>query len=142
VERGRAPRGDLVSAVLSSAERERLVKILGLLSSDHDGERAAAGLQASRLMRARNLTWDDVLGSAVSVLSMSGMPPWPSPGTACPASRLGDMHLVLRNLALLGEWERGFIRSVAHCPRWSPKQAARFAEIVDKVRAKAARGRT
>lgn len=39
----------------------RLVKLLGLLASSHDGERAAAGLKADQLIRERGLQWTDVI---------------------------------------------------------------------------------
>jgi hypothetical protein len=39
----------------------RLAKVLARLGSDHDGERAAAGLLASRMVREAGLTWDQLL---------------------------------------------------------------------------------
>jgi hypothetical protein len=39
----------------------RLVKLLGLLGSDHDGERATAGAKADALIRSMGLTWRDVI---------------------------------------------------------------------------------
>ena len=46
---------------LTEADLDRLVKLLGLLSSDQAGERATAGAMAWRFMRERKLTWGDVL---------------------------------------------------------------------------------
>lgn len=43
---------------------ERLIKVVGLLASNHDGERASAARMASDLLRAYNLTWEDVFRSA------------------------------------------------------------------------------
>jgi hypothetical protein len=40
---------------------ERLIKLLGMLGSTHDGERAAAGLKAHELIRRHGLTWEDIL---------------------------------------------------------------------------------
>ena len=40
---------------------ERLVKLLGMLGSDHDGERAAAALKANALVREHGLVWSDVI---------------------------------------------------------------------------------
>jgi hypothetical protein len=40
---------------------ERLIKLLGMLGSAHDGERAAAGLKAHELVKRHGLTWADVL---------------------------------------------------------------------------------
>jgi len=42
----------------------RLVRILGMLGSDHDGERAAAALAADRLVRGSGWTWWDLLAPA------------------------------------------------------------------------------
>lgn len=39
----------------------KLARVLALLGSDQDGERAAAALAAHRLMHRLGLTWDDVL---------------------------------------------------------------------------------
>ncbi len=130
-----------MTALLSSTERERLVKLLGMLGSAHDGERASAGLLASRLLRDRGLTWDQVVGNASPVAPRLQAPSWPAATSTCPTSRLGEMQLVLANLALLNEWERNFVRSVAQRPCWSPKQTARFDEVVGKVRARSAGGR-
>ena len=40
---------------------ERLVKLLGMLGSNHDGERAAAALKANALVRDHGLVWSDVI---------------------------------------------------------------------------------
>ena len=40
---------------------DRLVKLLGLLGSSHDGEIAAAGRKAHQLLRRLGLTWPDVI---------------------------------------------------------------------------------
>ena len=39
----------------------KLARVLALLGSEHDGERASAALAAHRLMRRLGLTWQDVL---------------------------------------------------------------------------------
>ena len=43
---------------------ERLIKLLGMLGSAHDGERAAAGLKAHELIRRHGLCWSDILLAA------------------------------------------------------------------------------
>jgi hypothetical protein len=50
-----------MSARLDDATTDRLVKILGLLGSDHAGERAAAAAKANTLVRDAGLTWRDVV---------------------------------------------------------------------------------
>lgn len=46
----------------------RFRKFCGLLGSEHDGERAAAALKATELLRTQGKTWADVgIGSATTV---------------------------------------------------------------------------
>ena len=47
-------------SALLPADIERFGKFLGLLGSDHDGERAAAARKATDFLQARKLGWPDV----------------------------------------------------------------------------------
>jgi hypothetical protein len=49
---------------MSAVDRGRLVKLLGLLGSDHDGEVLNAARQVERLRRDARLTWSDILAGA------------------------------------------------------------------------------
>ena len=46
---------------LTPAERERLARILGMVGSEHAGERAAAGLKAEEFRKKHGLTWAEML---------------------------------------------------------------------------------
>lgn len=46
---------------MEQQDRNRLVRILNLLGSDQPGERAAAALQAHRLISALGLEWKDLV---------------------------------------------------------------------------------
>jgi hypothetical protein len=46
-------------------DRERLIKLLGLLGSDHNGEIAAAGRLADALIRDAGVTWADVIAPEI-----------------------------------------------------------------------------
>ena len=46
---------------LSAREQKRLVKLCGLLSSPNENERSVAAGMASKFLRDRNLSWEDVL---------------------------------------------------------------------------------
>jgi hypothetical protein len=46
---------------LSDTQRTKLVKLLGMLNSTFDNERATAAALADRLIRERNLTWEHVI---------------------------------------------------------------------------------
>lgn len=48
---------------ISDADRQRLIRILGMLGSEHAGERATAALQAEAFRRRHNLTWTELLAS-------------------------------------------------------------------------------
>jgi len=105
---------------LTQAERTKLLGVLGMLGSDHDGERAAAGLLAVKLLRERGLGWDDVLA-----------PPPPAPDDR---SWKQDAIEAGRSPGLLTEWERGFIRNLLHGERISAKQRITLDAIMRKVR--------
>jgi hypothetical protein len=49
------------SITLPSSTTSTLVKLCGMLGSDHAGERAAAALKADQLVRANGMTWTDVI---------------------------------------------------------------------------------
>jgi len=46
----------------NDAERATLAKILGMLGSDHQGEREQAAVQAERLRKKLGITWQELLG--------------------------------------------------------------------------------
>lgn len=46
---------------LSEQDRQRLASILGMLGSEHDGERASAARKAEQLRRKADATWDELL---------------------------------------------------------------------------------
>jgi hypothetical protein len=50
-------------AALSDVDRARLVRLLGMLNSTFDAERATAGRLADQFIRERNLTWDQIIGA-------------------------------------------------------------------------------
>jgi hypothetical protein len=51
----------MTTITIDAAQRQRLAAILGMLGSDHAGERAAAGLQAEKFRRQHGLTWAELL---------------------------------------------------------------------------------
>ena len=64
-----------MSAPIDDAMAARLAKILGLLGSPHDGERAAAAAKADEIVRGAGLTWRDVVVASPSIVPP---PEWPS----------------------------------------------------------------
>src|SRR5262245_50534556 len=53
--------GGMTTALLDPHSADRLVKLLGMLGSDHPGERAVAGLKASTLVCSLGLRWADII---------------------------------------------------------------------------------
>src|SRR3954470_24431437 len=85
---------------------QRLARVCGLLSSDHDGEALAAARQAEKIRKKVGLTWEELL--VPSPRPRSGEPPpenltdWRS---AC--------HFCLERYWLLTRWELDFVATVA-----------------------------
>jgi hypothetical protein len=64
--------------LLPPERRTRLVRILGLLGSDHMGERATAGHMADQLIREAGLTWDHVVActAPTAAREKASLPSW------------------------------------------------------------------
>lgn len=121
-------------SALPPTDASRLVKFLGMLGSEHAGERASAGQKAHELVTSRNLTWADVLPSA------SARPPKRSARTRTEACRPDPVNILKphQRLAMaIGncgfawtDWERGFLTSMQ---RWrgqlSERQASQLSEL-------------
>jgi hypothetical protein len=46
-----------------------MVKLLGMLGSEHQGERAAAALQAEAFRRQRGMTWEQIIKAPIVVFT-------------------------------------------------------------------------
>ena len=121
-----------MNAPIALDDRRKLVGILSRLASDFDGERAAAGLLATRLLRARGLQWDEVIGIALPPPRRdpwAGTPPPPFPWRMQAAGCRARPDL-------LSAREMEFLDSLQ---RWTGaltgKQSAWLARIAAKVRA-------
>jgi hypothetical protein len=59
---------------MTDADRQRLVNILGMLGSAHQGERDAAGLQAEAFRNKHGLSWAEMING--KTVYVGGNPPW------------------------------------------------------------------
>ena len=118
------------AARLTPAERRRLVGALGLLASNLSGERDAAALAATRIVQAKRLCWDDLIGGAV-------VPP-PQPSHSRSSSRPNsDLEFCGRHIARLNAWEAGFVISLAQQHRLlTPMQTLKLREIAAELRSR------
>ncbi len=110
---------------MTPAERRRLIGVLGRLGSNHDGERAAAGLLADRMIRSAGLSWDLVV--------LVSAAPSPAPSTS-PSWRT-DLQICQRHVSFLRPWEQTFVTGLAGRTSLSPKQRTILSEIADALRA-------
>jgi hypothetical protein len=89
-----------MTRALAPQEADKLTKILGLLGSAHDGERASAALKADALVRAAGLTWADVIATPI-IADAPRIPAWAKMAAFCHERR----HQ-------LSSWDRDFVRSM------------------------------
>ena len=77
------------AAVVTTETRERLGKLLLMLSSAHDGERAAAAAAIERALKSAGLSWHDLAGlvTAAPATAASSSSPLPSHPTVPLATR-------------------------------------------------------
>jgi hypothetical protein len=117
-------------SALSPAERAKLIRILGMLGSDFDGERASAGLLASRLLKVNNITWADVV-----CIPQKAEPP--KSGNDDPLG-LDWRQTAIRCQQfphLINSWETEFLSGLPDFPRLSEKQKSKLISIVSRLRA-------
>ena len=109
------------TAELPAPDRAKLGKLLGLLGSDHAGERDAAGLAAHRLLQSRGLTWPAVLAPPTRAREpLQG--DWRQTCAAC-----------LERRGSLRPWEIGFLNDLPNFRRVSSKQRYILQEIANRV---------
>ncbi len=91
-----------------------VVKLCGLFSSSHDGERASAAAKADAIIRQHGLAWSDVIRPAPSHEAM--------------------IRICIDNNDTLTDWEREFLRGIAGQAALSEKQQAVLDRLYQKVR--------
>ncbi len=111
-----------MTALLDSNTADKLAKVCSMFASDHDGERAAAAALADRLVRARGLTWPEII----------------SPGTASARSVEDMINFARHGDDILNAWEEGFLRSIKGRQFLTEKQLKKLSDIVAKVSSGAA----
>jgi hypothetical protein len=70
---------------MTPAERAKLARILGMLGSEHAGERASAALQAEAFRKRHGMTWEEMLARPpVEAVMESVWTPPPAPPPSAP----------------------------------------------------------
>jgi hypothetical protein len=114
-------------SALAASDRVYLAKLLGLLGSDHAGERDNAARAAHRLVQQHGCTWFDVVT-------------YPAPDTAPGTDPIGGdwrrtAAACSRYQHLLNRWEAEFLDGLPRFPRLSGKQRSVLMKIVVRLRA-------
>lgn len=98
----------MAAKAVGRSDLVKLTRILGLLGSDHMGERASAALAAHRLVKRMGVDWDTLLGGQVA-RRLSGPPeraridPW---SDFVRAARSRERQLLAENETLKRELDR------------------------------------
>jgi hypothetical protein len=135
-------------------DRERLVKLLGMLGSNYDGERANAGRMASDMVRGADLTWPQILSpdtfggsllananSRIAALSQENVRlreeierlKQEAPRKPFTIECYREIEGFLDHAEYLTEWEHSFLESLLErCSPVSEKQTA----VIERIRLK------
>jgi len=129
-----------MTAALPSAVRERLIKLCGLLTSEHDGERATAARMASDVLRQNRLTWRELLmaeGPCRVCAAREARESEQRRGWAESEWARADWRQLARHCIahpdVLTEWEVGFLHSILRRRHLSGRQQAVLDRIADKI---------
>ncbi|PWT71764.1 MAG: hypothetical protein C5B59_17445 [Bacteroidetes bacterium] len=110
------------------AWKDRLIRLLGMLGSSFDGERANAGKMANDMLKKAGLTWEDVISVNVKQKQKEyahAKYPWeegfyqsgnyyrnPDPNPEEEISDLQMADICDTYQQYLSEWEKGFLKSI------------------------------
>jgi hypothetical protein len=103
-----------MSGEMDEIDLDRLVKLRGMLGSDHFGERAAAAAKAAKLVRSANVTWKDLLRLRHSPPSRRSR--------YQPEEHADDAKACLDSGVQVSEWEARFLESIQSFDTLSDKQ--------------------
>ncbi len=114
----------MTAITMAPKTAERLIRVCGLMGSHHVGEAGAAAMQATKLLQAAGLSWQDLLEPIVVHPSCQHSESWRDIAAACLARR-----------DFLTSWEAQFLVSLPHCRSLSPKQITILERLHQRVRA-------
>jgi hypothetical protein len=124
-----------IARPLPPAAADRLIKIAGLLGSDHAGEAASAAAAATRIVRSHGMTWQQLLEPIVLPRSSSARSARKEPPPPCPTDRRRAATACLRHPLLFTRWECTFLENLLGFRRLSAKQADVLARLYAQVQA-------
>jgi hypothetical protein len=133
---------------MDQADKTRITKLIGMLGSAFDGERANAAAMLSKMAESRKQTINELIAEALGATTSSRPPPPPPPPRQKPrpepdADLLNLLRRIAANAAIaaqvLTDWEISFSRDVGDRYRADYELSARQLAIIVKILRKAAR---
>jgi predicted component of type VI protein secretion system len=109
-------------SALPATSQTKLAKLLGMLGSDHAGERDAAAVAAHRLVTQAGVTWRQVVSPPAIEKALPELGTWRQTVAECLAQR-----------GSLRAWEVKFLHDLPGFRRLSTKQRYCLKEIADRV---------
>jgi len=92
---------------MTDIDRRRLARILGMLGSEHAGERASAALQAEAFRKRHGMTWEEMLALPAVEAEAESEPVWtPEPEPPVASARTGGWPV---GFAVVVAWIGGAI---------------------------------
>jgi len=120
------------------ADRDKLIKILRMFSSDHDGEVASAARRAHALVKARALDWDDLIIKIHASAGARQERPKPDWEEVVDDDEAAMIRRCAERAMALSAWENEFITSISDSilewGKLTPKQHAVLDRIVNKLK--------
>lgn len=128
---------------MEEIERDKLVKVLRMFGSDHDGEVAAAARRAHQIIKKHALDWDDLLmpvnarARARTQQQARQQRPWADAEADDEETEAYLIRRAQQHDQFLSTWEQGFLRSIAESlvewGRLTPKQRGVLDRINNKL---------
>jgi hypothetical protein len=122
---------------MDETDRDKLVKVLRMFGSDHDGEVTSAARRAHHILKTHALDWDDLIiqeGRRSEPRQERNKPPRHDPDD----DEADLIHRCAERPKCLSAWEQDFIRSIGESiiewGRLTPKQRAILDRIVNKLK--------
>ena len=115
---------------LPPAFADRLIKLLGMIGSAHDGEALNAAKLANKLVREASLTWSDVIGK--------NTPAPPGKTAMDPETVANAIAEIYESRIRLSSREISFLSRIPELRFFSENQLAWLHGLLDRARAKMA----
>lgn len=122
---------------LSPDAKRKLIGCLGMLGSDHDGERAAAGLLATKIIKDAGMTWEQLLNEPAPKPKPDPNPEPKEASKRWPREYWFDIATQCSTMRVyLNSWECSFLDNILTFKTLSEKQMDSLSRIVEKLETK------